>query len=76
MGKSMADTLIERGRKEGEVRGFQRALLLQLVSQFGEVPAETQQIVKKTTDLKQLERWLKQSASADTLEDLHITSPA
>jgi hypothetical protein len=76
MGKSMADTLIERGKKEGEVRGSQRLLLAQLREKFGEVPTATQQVVKQTTSMKQLERWGRRLLSAKTLEDVQIGAPS
>jgi hypothetical protein len=75
MVKTYADMLREEGRKKGELRALRRTLLEQLEERFLEVPAETQTVVKTTTDPDVLRLWLKRFANAHTLEDVQIGSP-
>lgn len=72
MSQTIADELIEKGMQEGEQRSLQRMLSLQLRERFGKQAEEAAALVERTTDVAQLERWLKQFATATTLEEIEI----
>jgi len=62
---SVADQLIERGRKEGA-----REMLLTLLgARFGELPDDVLRRVK-TADVAQIELWAERLLSAPTLADV------
>ena len=80
MGKTMADVLMERGRKEGQRKGERKAgletrrqtLVRQLGRRFGDVPPEVVSAVESTADVDQLDTWLDRLVTASTLEELGI----
>jgi hypothetical protein len=80
MGKTMADVLLERGRKEGQRKGERKAgletrqqtLVRQLGRRFGDIPPEVVSAVESTADVDQLDTWLDRLVTASTLEELGI----
>jgi hypothetical protein len=76
MSQTIADELIEKGMQKGEQKGklnsLQQILSLQLRERFGEQAEAVAALVERTKDVAQLERWLKQFATATTLEELKI----
>ena len=85
MGKTMAEVLMERGRREGEggegrtegrteaaVETRQQTLIRQLRKRFGDVPRGVVRAVESTTDVARLDDWLDRLVIANTLDELEI----
>jgi hypothetical protein len=76
MGKTMAELLVAKGRREERQKGLQvlrRTLLGQLRTRFGEVPPDTVAAVEGSLEVAQLGAWLDQVLTATSLEDIGIT---
>jgi hypothetical protein len=84
MGRTMADVLIERGRKEGERKGElkgerkaglqirQQTLLRLLRRRFGDVLPDVVSAVESTGDVDRLDNWLDRLVTVQTLDELGI----
>ena len=87
MGRTIADALreeglkkgikegMEKGRKVGEIRARRQTLLRQLRKRFEELPPETVDTIETTDDIGQLDRWLDQVVTAQSLEQMKIVPP-
>jgi hypothetical protein len=74
MGKSMADTLIERGKKEGAINALQETLVQLLQQQFGDLPPEVVERIQATGTVKRLQGWMRRLMSAESLDEVKIVS--
>jgi hypothetical protein len=78
MGKTIAEELIEKGRKEGrkegEIKTRRHTLILQLRTRFRKVPQATVDTIDTTTDIRQLDEWIERFATAKTLAQMGIGS--
>jgi hypothetical protein len=72
MGRTIADELIDKGRKQEQVRSRRQVLLNLLRKRFGELPQETVAAVKGNTSVQELDRWLERFVTAGTLEEIGI----
>ncbi len=80
MGKTMAQELIEKGRKEGRKQGTKqealrsrRRILLKLLrTRFGELSEQTVTAVESSTSVAELDTWLERFATANTLKEIGI----
>ena len=72
MGKTIADSLIERGRKTEAVTSRRETLLELIRERFGPPSHEVEQAIKTTKDVTKLKHWLKNFARAETISDLGI----
>ncbi len=78
MSRTMADVLIERGwtsgrtegRTEAAIETRQQTLLRQLRRRFDDVPPEVTQAINATTATEQLDDWLDQVLTANSLEEM------
>ena len=66
---SVADQLIEQGRREGEHKGQRKLLLRLLRVRFGELP-ESAVAQVQTADAGQLDAWAERVLSAPTLAEV------
>ena len=62
----------EAGFKHGRLRSEQQTLIRQLRRKFKEVPAAVVRRVERTNDRKQLESWLDQILSANSLAEMNL----
>jgi predicted transposase/invertase (TIGR01784 family) len=76
MRRTIADELKEEGAKEGALRKSQQTLIRQLKRRFGNVPDGLSSTIRTTNDPEQLDEWLDQVVTAETLEELGIGGPA
>jgi hypothetical protein len=74
--KTIADMLREEGRKEEAPRSRQQILVRQLRLRFGRVPRPVEQVIRSTNDAAQLDKWLENFATAQTLADVGIPAQA
>jgi len=58
------------GKAEGKAEGEARALLAVLAARGIEVPDDARETITASTDLDQLEEWVRRAAIATTIEDL------
>jgi len=88
MGKSMADVLMDKGRKEGRkegrkkgreegqregaTRARQQTLLRSLGQRFGDLPSTTVAAVTATDSIEQLDAWLDRVFTATSLAEVGI----
>ncbi len=84
MGRTMADVLIERGRIEGQTEGRtegrteaaietrQQTLIRLLRRRFGKLPARVTRAINATTATEQLDEWLDQVLTANSLDEMDI----
>ncbi len=71
--KTIADALREEGEAKGKLSGRQETLILQLQRKFGRPSAlAVASQVRKTKDVKLLDKWLGSVINAQTLEELGI----
>ena len=70
MGRTIADELKEEGARIAEVTTRQQTLLRQLKRRFGEVPTSIAATIESTRDVQQLDRWLDQVVTAESLADI------
>jgi hypothetical protein len=70
MGKTIAEGLIEKGRKEQEVTSQRRVLVQVLRHKFRKIPAATLKRIEATERLDVLEAWFVQALDAKKLEDV------
>jgi ElaB/YqjD/DUF883 family membrane-anchored ribosome-binding protein len=79
MGKTFADELMAKGRREGRkaeaLRSRKETLLRQLRSRFGKLPAETARVIETTKSVHELEGWLDLVVKAESLAEMRIGSP-
>ena len=77
MGKTIAEELMEKGKRDGvregaraaEISARQRTLSRQLEKRFGEIPANVAAVINATNDVGRLDGWLDQIVVAESLED-------
>ncbi len=73
----MRETIADMFRQEGEQRGVlqaqQQTLVRLLRRRFGDLPADVEQTIQATRDVRRLEKWLDQFATAEALEDVGIS---
>jgi hypothetical protein len=74
--RSMADVLIEQGRREGTLLTLRKVLLRQLRGRFGKVPKAVERAVNATDDGARLDTWLDRVVTAATLDEVGIESPS
>ena len=72
MRRTIADELEERGA----LKNRQQTLIRQLKRRFGDVSDELSSAIRATNDAEQLDAWLDQVVTADTLEEVGIEVPA
>jgi hypothetical protein len=76
MGKTIAEELMQEGRKQGRkqeaITSRRRILLKQLHTRFGALPEHTVSAIESCTSLAQLDTWLEKFATAATLDEIGI----
>jgi hypothetical protein len=76
MGKTIAEDLMQKGRKQGSkkeaVRSRRKILLELLRERFRDLPRETAATIESTTNLEKLDSWLRRFATAGSLEEVGI----
>jgi hypothetical protein len=76
MRKTMADALLEQGRRDGEKKAAveirQQTLVCLLRRRFGKVSAKVVTTVESTTDVKLLDTWLDRLVMANNIDQLDI----
>jgi hypothetical protein len=75
MGRTIAEELRDEGRAEEAVRSRQQTLLRLLRLRFRKVPKAVEGIILATTDVAQLDGWVDQVLTAQTLNDMSIGAP-
>jgi phosphoglycolate phosphatase-like HAD superfamily hydrolase len=73
MGRTIAEAIEARGRKQGQRTTLQKTLVRQLRKRFDDVPDEIEQTIKATKSVPRLEDWLDRIVVADSLEDVGIS---
>lgn len=63
-----AQSLIARGKAEGEARGEAKAVLMLLADRKAVLSEEDRARIMATTDLAVLERWILRAPFVDTIE--------
>jgi flagellar biosynthesis/type III secretory pathway protein FliH len=64
----------KKGEKKGELRATKRHLARLLELRFGPLPEDVTKTVNSTRDLAQLETWLDRILTAETLDDVGIST--
>jgi flagellar biosynthesis/type III secretory pathway protein FliH len=80
MGRTIAEELVAKGRKEGlkegrkkaEVKVRQQTLLHLLSRRFGDLPREIKAAVTAARSIEQLDAWLERLLDAQTVADVGI----
>jgi hypothetical protein len=72
MGRTIADALIAKGRREGRREVRQQILLDLLRERFGKVPQDTVAAIQSSKSNQKLNTWLRRFATATTLEEIGI----
>jgi predicted transposase YdaD len=76
MGQTIAEKLIEEGKKEGyeagEIQSLRRTLQRLLLKRFGKQTDETLAIIEQTSDRRQLEEWLDRIVTAKSVQQIGI----
>ena len=75
MRRTIADELKEEGAREGAIRNSQQTRIRQLKRRFGSVPDEVTSMIRGTDDAEQLDAWLDQVVTAETLDEVGIAVP-
>ena len=83
MGRTIAEAMIEKGRRQGKQEGRQQealrvrqqTLLLLLRARFSDIPDSTVATIEACRDVAQLDRWLERFAVAKTLAAVGIRAP-
>jgi hypothetical protein len=76
MRRTIADELKEEGAKEGAIKKSQQTLIRLLKRRFGDVPDDLSSAIRATSDPEQLDTWLDEVVTAETLEEVGIEVPA
>lgn len=61
---SMINGAKEEGKIEGKIED-----ILELLSEFGEIPRDLRKIISKQTDIEKLKKWMKLAAKSESIED-------
>lgn len=72
MGQTIAEALMEEGRKEEAVAARQQTLLRLLRKRFGILPKKTAARIETSQDIRRLDAWLDKVLTAATLKDMGI----
>ena len=72
MGKTIADDLMDKGRKQEAVRSRRGILLKLLRKRFGDLPEQTVSAVQSSTSAEELDSWLERFATAASLVEVGI----
>lgn len=72
----MRRTIADELEEQGAVKRLKKTLIRQMTRRFGDVPAAVSATIGATDDLEQLDEWLERFATAETLDDVGIGSPA
>jgi hypothetical protein len=73
--QTIAEAIREEGAIEGRREQAVDMLLKQLRLRFETVPAQIEQTIQATRDLRQLNQWLERFATAKTLKDVGVGAP-
>lgn len=76
MRRTIADELKEEGAREGAIKNRQQTLIRQLKRRFGDVSVAVSATIRATDDPDQLDEWLDRFATAESLDDVGIGTPA
>jgi hypothetical protein len=72
----MRRTIADELKEEGATKAFQQTLIRQLKRRFGDVPDDVTSMIRGTDDAEQLNAWLDQVVTAETLDEVGIEVPA
>ncbi len=72
MGKTIADELMDKGRKQEAVRSRRQILLALLGQRFGDLPEQTVAAIQSNKSIRELDMWLGRVVTATTLEEIGI----
>jgi hypothetical protein len=72
----MKRTIADELKEEGAIKNSQETLIRQLKRRFGDVPDEVTSSIRATHDAEQLNAWLDQVVTAETLNEVGIEVPA
>jgi hypothetical protein len=72
----MRRTIADGLKEEGATKALQKTLIRLLKRRFGDVPDEVTTTVRAAHDPAQLDEWLDRFATAQTLDDIGIGTPA
>lgn len=70
--KTMADVLVDKGRKQEAARTRRKILRLLLEKRFGPLPTPAAKTIRATKVISRLDDWLLQAIEAQTMGDLNI----
>jgi hypothetical protein len=72
----MRRTIADELKEEGAIWNRRQVLIRLLKRRFENVPAEVSATIRATDDPEQLDEWLDRFATAQTLDDIGIGTPA
>jgi hypothetical protein len=72
----MRRTIADELKEEGAIKKSQQTLIRQLKRRFGDVPDDLSSAIRATSDPEQLDTWLDEVVTAETLEEVGIEVPA
>ena len=72
----MRRTIADELKEEGAIKNSQQTLIRLLKRRFGSVPDEVTSMIRGTDDPEQLNAWLDQVVTAETLDEVGIEMPA
>jgi hypothetical protein len=75
MGRTIAEDLMQKGRKQEAVRSRRKILLKLLRKKFENLPEATVSAVESSTSVQELDSWLERFATAATLDEVGIGDP-
>ena len=72
----MRRTIADELKEEDAIKNSQQTLIRLLKRRFGDVPDEVTSMIRGTDDPQQLNAWLDQVVTAETLDEVGIQVPA